>query len=89
MIDLRHSDNNAPDPCMVEALTNAAIQAMERAAINDITTSAEVMSASFTILDRTLRAFQNLQAPEDRIFNTKEVARVLQEFLINYGSLPN
>ena len=80
---------DAPDPLMVEALANAAISAMERAAIKDITTPAEVMSASFTILDRTLRAFRNLQGADDRAFNTKEVARVLNEFLVDYGSLPN
>ena len=89
MLDLHHNTNDVPDPLMVEALTNAAIQAMERAAIKDITTPAEVMSASFTILDRTLRAFRNLQSPDDRAFNTKEIARVLQGFLVDYGSLPN
>jgi len=78
-----------PDPHMVEAMANAAAQAMEHTAIPDITTPAEVLSAAFTLLDRTLRGIRRFQSPEDQAANAKEIARVLHEMLIDFGSLPN
>lgn len=90
MLNLRHDvRHEGPDPHMVEALVNAAASAMERASIPDITTATEVLSASFTLLDRTLRAVRHMEQPEDRAHNTKEIARVLQEMLVDFGSLPN
>jgi len=79
----------APDPFMVETLVKAATHAMERASIGDMTTPADIVSASFTLLARTLRAARKLQPSEDQVSNTKEVARVLQELLVDFGSLPN
>lgn len=87
---LQHANcREAADPYVVESLVNAATAAMERFSADNATTPSDVISASFTLLDRTLRAVRNLQAPEDLASNTKEVARVLQDFLVDYGSLPN
>lgn len=89
MLTLKADTHNGSDPYMVESLVTAATGAMERASIPDITTYSDILSASFTILDRTLRVVRKMQSPEDQSFNTREIAKVLQEFLVDYGSLPN
>ncbi len=90
MLTLKHDTfHDAPDPYMVESLVTAATHAMERASIPEITTSSEVLSASLTLLARTLSAIKQMEAPEDRVFNTKEIAKVLQEFIVDFGSIPN
>lgn len=88
-IDPTSELENAPDPYMVEQLVRAALGAMQRTSIPNITTSGELISASFTILDRMLLATRNMQSPEDQAFNTKEIARVLQELMVDYGQIPN
>lgn len=90
MLNMQNAScHDAADPLMVESLVNAATNAMERASIKDITTPSDIISASFTLLDRTLRSMRTLQSPDNRVFNAKEIARVLQDFLVDYGSLPN
>lgn len=82
-------DPNDCDAWMVEKLVHAAMMGMEQATVPDITTPSEILSASFTMLTRTLEAMKKLQAPEDRDTNTREIARVLGELLVDYGSVPN
>jgi hypothetical protein len=80
---------NDTDPYMVEVLVHAAMAGMEHASIPDITTPSEILSAAFTVLQRTLAGLRKLQASEDAASNTKEINRVLQDFLTDYGSIPN
>jgi len=78
-----------PDPLHVEQLVKAAMSAMENASIPDVTSPADVLSACFTILDRMLNAMSKLQSPEDRAVNVKEIARILDDFKVSHGKLPN
>ncbi len=77
------------DEEMVERLIVAASHAMERTAIPDITTPGEVASATFLLLDRTLRGIRKLSPPEDRFKNAQEFGRILNELLIDHGKVPN
>lgn len=79
---------NGCDPWRVERLVRAATTAMEKASLLDATPS-EVLSASFTFLERTLMAMRKLQGEENAAFNAKEISNVLNEFIIEYGRLPN
>ena len=81
--------NVGDDEVMIEALVRAASSAMERASIPDITTSSEVVSAAFTLLDRTLRGIRAVQDPSDRFDTASKVADALQELMIDHGSVPN
>jgi hypothetical protein len=73
------------DPFVVESLVKAIGLSLERATIPDVTTPAEVLSAIFTTLDRTLRAMKHCQHPEDANTNAKEIARVLGDLLVEFG----
>ena len=83
------SGAQSADPIRVEQLVQAIGSAMERACIQDATTAADVLSAIFTTLDRILNGMRAKQRPEDRFYNAKEISRILQEMLLNHGSLPN
>lgn len=92
MVDLRQgiNPNYAPcDPEMVEKLIAAASNAMQRTAIPDITTPSEVASATFILLDRTLRGIRKLSPPQDRAGNAREFSRILTELIIDHGKVPN
>ena len=84
-----NDDLSACDPMMIEKLVAAASSAMSKTAIPHVTSVSEILSATLTLLDRTLRMVRLAQTPEDRAANTKEVARVLSDMLIEHGSLPN
>lgn len=77
------------DPEMIEAIVKAARTGMSRAVIPDVTTSSEVLSAVFTLLDRTLRSVRSLQTPEERFENAAEINKVLKELLTDHGHVPN
>lgn len=77
------------DPEMVEKLIQAATSAMERAVIPDITTPSEIATASFVLLDRTLRGIRKLSPPRDRAQNAKEFGRILNELIVDHGKVPN
>ena len=83
------NSGSEPNPFMVEVLTNAAVLAMERVSVKDVTTPADILSASFTLLVRTLQSAKKLQSAEDATANTREIARALNELLVTYGSLSN
>lgn len=78
-----------PDPYVVESLTNAAINAMEQTCVSNMVSPAELVSATFTLLDRTLRACRALEEQHDRMSNAKEIKRVLEELMVEFGSIPN
>ena len=77
------------DPYVIEDLVNAAQHAMEHSAFAESMSPSEVLSACFTLLDRSLRTMAKLQAPEDRVTNIKAVNHVLSEMLLEHGCLPN
>lgn len=87
MMRLRQSSDC--DPVMIEKLVAAASSAMSKAAIPHVTTISEILSATLTLLDRSLRMVRLVRSPEDRITNTAEVARALNNLLIDHGKLPN
>ena len=74
------------DPRHVDQLTRAMQQALERTAIDHITTPADVLSAVFTLLDHLLRATRLNQTPAESVQNRKEIKRVLTEMLVEFGS---
>lgn len=61
-------------------------QALDDATIDEVTTPADVLSALFTILYRMLKATMALQTPEERPYNVKEIRRVLDDFILEFGS---
>lgn len=77
------------DPAMVEALITAAARGMSRAVVPDITTQAEIMSAVFTLLDRTLRSFRKIQDPADRFVAAQQISKALSDLLIDHGHVPS
>ena len=77
------------NPEIIEDLVRAAQRAMERSLYAESMTPSEVLSAAFTLLDRSLRTMAKLQAPEDCNTNRKEVAHVLSEMLLEHGSSLN
>jgi hypothetical protein len=89
MVTLQQAKDSDCDPLVVDKLVNAALDAMERVSDPTFTTPSEITSASFTLLARTLQAMRRLQAPEDRFYNTKQIAAVLNELLVDYGTVPN
>ena len=90
MIDVNlNKERDDCDEMMVERLVSATTNALSGAIIGDVTTQSEVLSAIFTLLDRTLRGVRKLQPPEERIYNAKEIARVLNEMLVDFGKVPS
>lgn len=83
------AEYNGYDADHVDAMAHAAFDAMKRVSIPDMTTPTEVLCAAFVLLDWTLRRVNEIQAPEDRAANAKEIARVLNEFMVDYGQVPN
>jgi hypothetical protein len=85
----KSSEFTATDPIMVETLVVAAARAIHDHSIPDVTTPSEVLSATFTLLDRTLRAISRMQLPEERMHNAKQVELALQAMIIEHGKVPN
>lgn len=77
------------DPIMVESLVSAAANGMQRAFIPDITTNSEMISAAFTLLDRTLRNVRKIQHPSDRFMIASQIKDALEDLLLDHGSVPN
>lgn len=82
-------ENNGCDDTMVETLADAGLRAIQQACIPGVTTPSEVLSASFTILDRILRSVGKMQTTEERLVNSKEISRILQEFIVDHGTVPS
>ena len=85
----RQLDGEGYNQYHADSLTKAALLSMESSAIDGITTVDDVLCASFMILDRVLGAHKRLQAPEDAASNAKEIGKVLQELLLEYGTVVN
>ena len=75
------------DAAMVSTLVQAIGNALENASIDDVTTTADVLSALFTSLDYALRAAKQNTEPEDSAFNTQEISRVLMQMLVEFGQV--
>ena len=72
----------------VERLAHAVSQALEDHCVSG-TTPADILSALFTVLTRMLRVMKRLELPEDKDTNRQQIARVLQDMLIEFGQKPN
>lgn len=79
-------ENPTADPAMVSELMAAMTLAIETASIPDVTTTADILSAIFTMLDHTLRVVRHGQSAEDLTYNTREINRVLTDMLFEFGS---
>jgi hypothetical protein len=77
------------DATMVEDLVKGASLGMSDAAIPEITTHAEVLSAAFTFLDRTLRSVRKLQSLDDRFEHAEQISKALNELLVDHGKVPS
>lgn len=75
------------DPAMVDQLLQAISVAIVRASIPNVTTTADVLSALFTTLDRALTVAQQNVPPDEASYNAIEINRVLCEFLVEYGNV--
>lgn len=74
---------------MVESLVSAATHGMSKAVVPDLTTSSEVMSAVFTLLDRTLRSIRKLQTSDERFVNAGQIHKALSDMMADHGHVPN
>lgn len=77
------------DPEMVETLIKGATNGMARNALPDITTHEELLSACFTLLDRTLRSVRKLQSNEERFETATQIRKALEDMLVDHGHVPS
>lgn len=73
----------------VEDLVKGASLGMSDACDPGYTTHAEIMSAAFTLLDRTLRSIRKLQSEEDRFAHAEHIRKALQDMLVDHGKVPS
>jgi hypothetical protein len=73
------------DPFMITSLVKAMHRALEQAAIPDVTTPAEVLSALFTLLRHTLQVMMAMQGPEEQDYNRRQVGQALTDLLMEFG----
>ena len=83
------TEHAAADPCMVGHLMHAMTSAMAQASIPQVTTSADVLSAVFTMLDRTLRVVRENEDRTVHQTNAREIGRVLTQMLLEFGTEPS
>ena len=84
-----HAERSAADPRMVNHLMTAMAQAIDQATIPHVTTTADLLSAVFTVLDHTLRVIRDKEHREDQAFNSREIGRVLANMLLEFGVEPS
>lgn len=83
---MRRECDHTADPYQVDQLVQAIQAAMERAAARETTTPSDILSALFTVLDRTLGALQHVDvSPEDRELNRIAIADALNAMLLEFG----
>lgn len=75
------------DPEIVEDIIDGATEGMERAVEN--ATTEEVVSAVFTLLDRTLRAKRKLQPSSERFTTAASIRRLLTDMIADHGTVPS
>lgn len=87
MLELGINDNEGSvDVFMVEQLSAAVWTALEQTSIKGVTTPAEILSALFTVLYKFMTVSRAHEDPADTLHNTKEINRVLSDFLVEFGS---
>lgn len=90
MFQVRNLEADADcDPQMVELLVKAATHGMSKAVVPDITTQSELLSAVFTLLDRTLRSIRKLQSPDERFMRAEQIRNALDGIMTDHGHVPN
>lgn len=84
-----HHDYEPPvaDPAMVGQLMAAIRLAIEQTSIPEVTTTADILSALFTVLDQELRVAREDADPQDAAYNATEINRVLMDFMMEFGSI--
>ena len=83
------SEHAAADPRMVGHLMQAMASAIDQATIPHVTTTADLLSAVFTMLDRTLRVVSKTEDLDIQMFNSREIGRVLTAMLFEFGTEPS
>ena len=73
----------------VEKLTNYIMEVVAECFEEEDVTTSDVISALFTVLERTLRGIRKLQDPDERFHNAKEISRILNELLVEFGRVPS
>lgn len=76
------------NPQMVETLIHAMGVALNKTVVPHVTSTADMLSAVMTVLERMLRAARDLQSAEDQAHNAKEVGNALSALLLEYGASP-
>ena len=74
------------DPERVAVLVNTALQAMRDACIPGVTSTQDILSACFTLLQQILLLVTRHQAPEDQAHNRREIGRILDDMKVTFGS---
>lgn len=77
------------DPQKVSDLTDHITEALADFALANESGPSEIVSALFTVLDRTLSGIRKFQNPDERFHNAREISRLLEELRIDYGSVPS
>lgn len=80
---------NDCDPDMVERLIVGATTGLAQSAIPGATSHEELLSACFTLLDRTLRSIRKLQSPEARFTTADQVKTILEALVVDHGHVPS
>jgi hypothetical protein len=77
------------DPARVEKLADYLTEVLSECFDFENVNASDVISAQFTVLDRSLRGIRKLQDPSERFDNAREIGRILNEMLIEYGRVPS
>lgn len=77
------------DPERVSELTDYITEALADFATANESSPSEIVSALFTVLDRTLLGVRRFQDPNERFHNAREISRLLEELRVDYGSVPS
>jgi hypothetical protein len=75
------------DADTVENLTLTICRAIEEECIPGETSAADILSALFTTTSRFMRSMRKGQTLMEQSHNAKEVSRVLQNMLMEFGSV--
>ncbi len=77
------------DEATVERLTEYIMEVVAECFEEENVSTSDVISALFTVLERTLRGIRKLQEPDERFHNAREIKKVLDELLIEFGRVPS
>ena len=85
LIDFGEKPSQA-DPVMVDHIVQSVGKALSNVIIPNVTTQADLLSAIFTILHRLLQVAKSAEAPEEHDQNSKEISKILVNFLLEFGA---